>query len=496
MGEADRHCEYRDIPTEVQSMFRKLQFPLALLLLSGALVAQQIPSSHHVYIVAEENTSYEHEVGSSNMPYVNSLIKEGALATQFYANQHSSLPDYFWVTAGQVMTENNDTLETFNVDNIVRHAMQLGLTYKSYAETLPHAGYAGLYSGNYMKRHCPLPYYSDMGNSKSEMLKHVPLTDLASDIKNDTLPNFAFITPDATDDMHNCPNGTAACEKRADTWLKNNIGPLLASKEFQPGGDGLLILWADEADLGTDNRCSSTVKNGCGGRILVAMIGPNVKKGYQSTVLYHHPNVLRTMLEAMGDTSSFPGAANTAVPMSDMFQGGSTAYGVSVSSPANNSTVPTTMQVMATATAAKPIKTMQVYVDSKLAYSVNASSINADLNISAGGHDVVVQAWDTAGNVQKEAVSVTATAEAALTISSPTPGETITGGEMTVVAAASVPSEIKATAIYVDGVEKYSINAATVNTNIAVTTGSHTVVVQQWNDAGNVVKASVQVTAK
>jgi hypothetical protein len=100
----------------------------------------------------------------------------GALSTQFYADQHSSLPDYFWVTSGQMITMNNETLLTYNVDNIVRHLMQLGLTYKSYAQSLPHPGYAGLYSGAYMKRNAPLPYYTDMGNSTTKMLKHVPIT--------------------------------------------------------------------------------------------------------------------------------------------------------------------------------------------------------------------------------------------------------------------------------------------------------------------------------
>src|SRR5947209_19183476 len=96
---------------------------------TACTVSAQVPASKHVYILAEENRSYEHVVGSADMPYLNSLISQGTLFTQFYANQHNSITDYFWVTAGQVPTTDNNTTLTFDVDNIVRHAMSLGLTY-------------------------------------------------------------------------------------------------------------------------------------------------------------------------------------------------------------------------------------------------------------------------------------------------------------------------------------------------------------------------------
>jgi len=113
---------------------RTLVAVLAFLVCS-TFVLGQVPSSKHVYIVAEENHSYQHLLGSANMPYLNGLINQNGLATQFYANQHSSLPDYFWVTAGQPITEDNETTLTFDVDNIVRRVMQQGLSYKAYAQS-------------------------------------------------------------------------------------------------------------------------------------------------------------------------------------------------------------------------------------------------------------------------------------------------------------------------------------------------------------------------
>jgi acid phosphatase len=387
---------------------------MALALLIGVSAFAQVPRSKHVYIVAEENRSYEHIVGSASMPYLNSLINKGGLATQFYSNQHGSLENYLIVTSGQYLTHNNDTLAVFNVDNIERHLLTNGMTFKSYAQSLPYAGYTGLYSGAYMKRHAPLPYYTDMANS-SLIKNHVSTSVMATDIANGTLPNFAFITPDGNNDMHNCGTNLGACLWTADQFLKNTIGPLLASAPFQPGGDGVLIIWADEADLSTDNRCSSTVLTGCGGHIVVAMIGPQVKAGYKSTTNYHHQSVLRTILEAMGTTANFPAAANTAPDMREFFLGNAggtvppttTAAVVQVSSPTSSTVTGPSVSLAASATAPNPVTFMRIYVDNVSVASASTSKIAATVSMSKATHSVVFQAWDSKGNVYKTAKTIT-----------------------------------------------------------------------------------------
>jgi phosphoesterase family protein len=382
---------------------------MALALLIGVSAFAQVPRSKHVYIVAEENRSYEHIVGSASMPYLNSLINKGGLATQFYANQHGSLENYFWVTAGQKITDNNSTTAVFNVDNIERHLLTNGMTFKSYAQTLPYAGYTGLYYNAYMKRHAPLPYFTDMANS-SLIKNHDSAVQMATDIANGTLPNFAFITPDGDHDMHNCGTDLGACLWTADQWLKSNIGPLLATAPFQPGGDGILIIWADEADLSTDNRCSATVLTGCGGHIVVAMIGPQIKAGYKSVTTYHHPSVLRTMLEALGTTANFPGAANTAPDMHEFFVGSTgsgTAGLVQVSSPTSSTVTGPSVSLAASATASNPITFMRIYVDSVSVASASTNKIAATVNMSTATHSVVFQAWDSKGNVYKAARTIT-----------------------------------------------------------------------------------------
>ena len=266
-----------------------------------------VPSSSHVFIVLEENHSYSSVITNPpSMPYLNSLANKYGLATQYYADTHPSIGNYFMLTTGSVIT-NNDLLCTTlpsSQDNIVRHLLTAGKTWKAYAESLPSAGYLGCGGGNYypyVKRHNPLAYFSDVANS-SEKYNLVPFTQFAGDLNNQRLPEYSFIVPNLLNDAH---DGTLA---QADAWLQANIAPLILSPTFQK--DGILIIVFDESG-------STDTAHG-GGHVAAVVIGPKVLPGHKSTVLYQHQNTLRTLMQALGLTS-FPGAAATASPMSDFF---------------------------------------------------------------------------------------------------------------------------------------------------------------------------------
>ena len=475
-------------------LVRRLSLAFFAFIVCCNFAVGQVPSSKHVYIVAEENHSYQHLVGSPNMPYLNNLINQNGLATQFYADQHSSLPNYFWVTAGQAITQDNETTLTFDVDNIVRRVMQRGLTYKSYAQSLPYPGFADLYSGNYLKRHAPLPYFSDMGNSSAEMLKHVPIDQLLTDIGAGNEPNFAFITPDSMHDMHDCPTATYTedqCEQVADQFLQQYIQPLLARPEFQPGGDGLLIIWADEADLDTDNACSATVPDGCGGHILVALVGPQVKRGFQSTTTYHHESVLRTMLEALGVAGNFPGAANNAPDMAEFFTAPAQQQ-LTVTSPANGATMNGQMHVVTSAQSPVGIAAMQIYIDHALTYTVNAASIDTMQTLAPGTHTVVIKAWDNNGNPFSQQVSVNEVA-AGVTVTSPAPGATVTS-PVHVVANGTSPAGVAAMQVYADDQLVYDVNASSIDTTIPLSAGSHNLVIKMWDNNGAPTSKALTIT--
>ena len=255
----------------------------------------------HVFIVTEENTDYADAIGSSSMPYLNSLAQQYGLATQYYANTHPSIGNYFELATGQILTndDNSSTIQT--VDNVVRELLKAGKTWKSYAEDLPSVGYTGGDQGNYARKHNVFALLSDVVNNATQVKNLVPFTQFATDLRNGTLPSFSNIVPNLCNDAHDCSLGTA------DRWLSNNIGPLLSSATFQQ--DGLLIITFDEA--GSDNA------NG-GGKVAWVVVSPKAKRGYQSTTKYQHQSTLRLTLKALGVTV-FPGAASGAPDMTEFF---------------------------------------------------------------------------------------------------------------------------------------------------------------------------------
>src|SRR5204863_8306018 len=198
----------------------------------------------HVFVVTEENTDYIDVIGSSSMPYLNSLAQQYGLATQYYANTHPSIGNYFELATGQVLTNDDGSSTIENVPNIVRSLVGAGKTWKSYAEDIPNACYLGGDTGNYARKHNIFPLLSDVANDPTgQACNIVPFTQFATDLANGTLPTFSNIVPNLCNDAHDCGLSTA------DTWLKNNIDPLIKSATFQQ--DGLLIIVFDES--GGDN---------------------------------------------------------------------------------------------------------------------------------------------------------------------------------------------------------------------------------------------------
>jgi acid phosphatase len=273
------------------------------------------PPLGHIVIVAMENHSSSDVVGSSSMPYLNSLINQYGLAQNFYADVHGSFPDYAMLTTGELITSAGWGLPDdfpISIDNLARELTSAGKTWKVYAENLPSVGYTGGDVYPYVKRHNPFAYTSDVLNNSSLANNIVPFTQFASDLAANNLPNFAFVVPNAEDDSEDCPGGASSCLdsaklSNADQWLQSNIAPLLSNQEFQQ--NGLLVIWWDEGN-GADTA------NG-GGQVAVTLVGPTIKTGYRSTTFYRHENLLRTVCESLG--LGFPGASIYVTSMAEFF---------------------------------------------------------------------------------------------------------------------------------------------------------------------------------
>src|ERR1700687_1571556 len=106
-----------------------------------------IPHFEHVFVVVEENANYNDVIGNiADMPYLNTLTSNYGLATNYYANTHPSLNNYFYLTAGRVGTRAPWVRVLADLfpgevagDNVASVLNANKKTWKAYMESLPRA---------------------------------------------------------------------------------------------------------------------------------------------------------------------------------------------------------------------------------------------------------------------------------------------------------------------------------------------------------------------
>jgi len=272
----------------------------------------QIPVVAHVFVLVEENHAYEDVIGNPAMSYTNTLAQQNALATQYFADRHNSLPNYFMLTLGDLVTTNDLFAGPVKSNTIVDALGTAGKTWKIYAESLPSVGYVGDSIVPYAKDHNPFAYFTTVLNSSAQKANIVPLTQLPTDLQNGTLPDYAMIVPDLANDGHDCPGESSTCTDtdklmNIDQWISAHIGPLINNGVMQ---DSVLIYTWDESNI-------NDLTNG-GGHVATILIGGKVRMGFKSTNMYQHQSTLKLTLQLLG-ISDFPGAAATAPDMTEFF---------------------------------------------------------------------------------------------------------------------------------------------------------------------------------
>jgi phosphatidylinositol-3-phosphatase len=258
-----------------------------------------LPTRPHVVLIIEENRSFS-SVYPYGMPWLSALGNAHGIATDYHSDESGSLLDYLYLSSGSSESSFgcNGGLcsRPITSNNIFRQLNRAGLSWKVYAESLPYAGFMGLYSGAYVKRHNPAAWYSDVVYSWRQRKKMVPFTQFAKDLADNVLPQYSVIIPNERHDAH---SGTMAA---ADFWLKENITPLLNSHYFKTDGTGVLIITFDNGNF---DRA---------GRVFTAVVGPSMVDRMRINLWFRHENTLRTMMELLGLTD-YPGAAAEVQPM-------------------------------------------------------------------------------------------------------------------------------------------------------------------------------------
>ena len=177
---------------------------------------------------------------------------------------------------------------------------------------------------------------------------------------------------------------------------------------------------------------------------------------------------------------------------------------VSIAAPVAGYTLPSPLNLAATATSGCKITKTTVTVDGSQMSSAATSSVSMPLTLATGNHNVMVQTWDETGATASSTVTVGAvnlnsctisTANRTVTICYPLASTTVPGA-LRVVAGATGTKGVSAMKIYVDNNAVYLTNSAKMDTTINLPTGTHYLVVQAWDNGGGVFKSGRYVTVK
>jgi len=233
-------------------------------------VISSFPHPDHIIFVWFENKNYSSIVGSSDAPYINSLIAKGTLFTNTFAITHPSYPNYVHFFSGEANgVTTNTCIDTtaLTTPNLYTSLDSAGKSFAWYSEGLPETGSTVCKSGSYVERHNPTTIFANVPATANKPFKDFP-TDYSH------LENVVCISPNVKNDMHD--ESVAV----GDAWLKTNLSSLIDWCETH---NSIFVVYFDENDGASGNR------------IPVVAVGQNVKVNYQQTSLYDHYNWTRTI---------------------------------------------------------------------------------------------------------------------------------------------------------------------------------------------------------
>ncbi|HEU5370054.1 MAG TPA: alkaline phosphatase family protein [Ktedonobacterales bacterium] len=329
---------------------------LALLLApSGAARADDgsgnrsdLKNFQHVFVIMMENTGFDSLIGNANAPWINAAAAQYGLATNYTGVTHPSQPNYIASTSGSTNGVANDNDTTVDVPNIVDQLEAHGKTWKAYMQSLSLcngdllAHQCGTASNNqlYERKHDPFISYTDVQNNPARVANIVDFSQLDTDLANNTVPDYVWISPDQCHDMHgtsiadqpgaplcnfndvDVPNGLIAT---GDAFLSATVSAIMNSPAWT-GNSVIFITW-DESDFtgsgfqgfGDDSGCCDAVPGNGGGRVVTLVISHSDHAPRTSGVAYNHYSMLATIedgwklgcLAFTCDTANVP-------PMSDL----------------------------------------------------------------------------------------------------------------------------------------------------------------------------------
>ena len=290
---------------------------LPLLLATDLAQAAAVSPYDHIFVIIEENHEYHEIIGSKNAPNISAYAATYGSATDYDSVTHPSAPNYVALAGGSTFGIQDDNgWQTHKLDqpDLTSQIDAAGLTWRGYFQSMPHAGFTGDCSKGpcyYASKHNGPIYFDSVNSSKTELKKEVPMTQLATDLAHNKLPNFAVLVPDICHDMHggtgSCTNDTdAQLVSAGDTYAAGLVSQITGTRFWTKGNNAIVLVW----DEGTTNI-------GGGGHVPAVVITSTGPRGVHDSTAYNHYGLLATIQDTLGLGCLQESCAAT--PMSALF---------------------------------------------------------------------------------------------------------------------------------------------------------------------------------
>jgi hypothetical protein len=278
-----------------------------------------VPHYDHIALIVEENHGFSDIIGNPNAPAFNRLANTYGLATDYFGTSDPSAPNYVVMLGGSdfgIADDNPFYTHEVHAPSLMDQLDAAHMTWKGYFQGMPYPGFAqycypvrcnGTPDSDpiYSSKHNGMAYFASIQESRTNLAKMTPDTQLATDLAAGQLPNFAYIVPDQCHDMHGSPPW---CEDSgdpgdvndnrlvsdADQYISRTVDEITHSAQWTSGRNAIVITF-DEGDDAAG--CCGTPG---AGQVATVVITNNGPRHLKDPTPYSHYSLLATMEQAFG----------------------------------------------------------------------------------------------------------------------------------------------------------------------------------------------------
>ncbi len=312
-----------------------------------------MPNYAHIYVIIEENHTFDQVIGQKIAPNFTRLAKQYGLATNFYGERHPSEPNYIAILGGDTFGIHDDAAyyckpsaegiagcdgvsfpgyadHTIAGRSLTDQLDEKGLTWRGYFEDIPEAGSKAIMWPNadvsdqhgpnwlYAVKHNGFMSFGSVQDDPKRAERIVGFDAFYADAAAGDLPNYAQMIPNQCNDMHGLKGNYVPedCDRdneagliaRADRELGKIVDAIMAGPQWKAKDNSAIVITFDENDQSDagghgDGCCGSAPDdeyNPGGGWIPTIVITNHGPRGLEDPTPYNHYSLLRTTEDAFG----------------------------------------------------------------------------------------------------------------------------------------------------------------------------------------------------